>query len=279
MGNSYFHLKAYDKAIDYYQQALEKDPSQVATYYNLGQTYRETLVFDKGELTYQEGRKRNKDLMDEYTRRSALGGRTVMVDTGLPSKALWAQVLNVTPRDEQEASLLLKEVLNGVPVRMLPLLMIAILISFSVLAAIRRKTPFECETCGRVVCKKCQRSLFEYSICYRCWTNLKQKKRRGELSQVEEQRIKKRQVAFIMTLLLPGSGHFYLGRAYHGVVFSCLVVFPLFAWWLGAGLVYPLSSIVPTSSLVGISLTLGLLLVCYYLILKHMIKIGTSMAD
>ena len=109
--------------------------------------------------------------------------------------------------------------------------------------------------------------------------NLKQKRRRGELSQAEEQMIKKRQVAFIMTLLLPGSGHFYIGRAYHGLIFSALVAFSLFAWWLGAGLVYPLSAVVPTSGLVGISLTLGFLLICYYLVLKHMIKLGTSLVD
>ena len=109
--------------------------------------------------------------------------------------------------------------------------------------------------------------------------NLKQTKRRGEVSQAEEQLIRKRQVAFVMTLLLPGSGHFYLGRAYHGLLFSGLLAFPLVVWWFGAGLTYPLSVIVPTSGLVGISMTLIFLIGCYYLILKHMIKLGISRAD
>jgi tetratricopeptide (TPR) repeat protein len=279
MGNSYFYLKDYDQAIHYYQQALEKDPSQVATYFNLGQTYREILAFDKGEQTYQEGRRRDKDLMDEYTRRSALGGKTVVVDTGLPIKALWAQVLKVTPLDEQEAGLFLEQLLNGVPVRSIPVIMIAVLIFLVILSLVGKQTAFGCQTCGRIVCKKCQRSLFAYSVCYHCWTNLRQKKRKAEISQAEEQLIRKRQVAFIMTLFLPGSGHFYLGRAYHGLVFSGLVAFSSFMWWLGAGLTYPLSDVVPMSGLVGISLTLGVLIVCYYLILKHMIKLGTSWAD
>src|SRR5204863_6062424 len=144
----------------------EKDPSQVATYYNLGQTYREMLAFDKGEQTYQEGRRRDKDMMDEYTRRSALIGKTVVVDTSLPVKALWAEVLNVTPREEQEASVLLEQLLNGVPIRSIFWSMIAILILLAVLSAVPRRKTFGCQTCGRIVCKKCQRSLFEYSVCY-----------------------------------------------------------------------------------------------------------------
>jgi len=279
MGNSYFHLKDYDQAVHYYQQALEKDPSQIATYYNLGQTYREMLAFDKGEQTYQEGRKRDKEMMDEYTRRSALIGKTIVVDASLPVKALWAEVLNVTPREEKEAGLLLEQLLNGVPIRLILWFMIAILILLAVLSMVRSQKAFGCQTCDRIVCKKCQRSLFEYSVCYRCWMNLKQIKRRGEVSQAEEQLIKKRQIAFIMTLLLPGSGHFYIGRSYHGLIFSGLVAFSLFVWWLGVGLTYPLSVIVPTSSLVGTSMTLIVLISCYYLILKHMIKLGISRAD
>jgi len=279
MGNAYFYLKDYDQAVHYYQQALEKDPSQVATYYNLSQTFREMLIFDKGEQTYQEGRRRDKDLMDEFTRRSALSGKTVVVDTSLPVKALWAEVLNVTPRDEREAGFLFEQLLNGVPIRSAPWFMIAILVLLAVLGTVQRQSAFGCQTCSRIVCKKCQRSLFEFSVCYRCWTNLKQTKRRGEVSQAEEQLIEKRQIAFVMTLLLPGSGHFYLGRAYHGFIFSSLVAFFLFTWWLGAGLTYPLSKVVPTTGLVGVSLTLGVLIGCYYLILKHMIKLGISLLD
>lgn len=279
MGNSYFHLKDYNQAVQYYQQALEKDPSQVATYYNLSQTFREMLIFDRGEQTYQEGRRRDKDLMDEYTRRSALSGKTVVVDTSLPVKALWAEVLNVTPRDKREASLLFKQLLNGVPIRSAPWFMIVALILLAVLSTVRRHAAFGCQTCGRVVCKRCQRSLFELYVCYRCWANLKQTKRRGEIAQGEEQLIKKRQIAFVMTLLLPGSGHYYLGRAYHGLIFSSLVGFFIFAWWFGAGWTYPLSTVVPTTGLVGVSLTLGVLIGCYYLILKHMIKLGMSLID
>jgi tetratricopeptide (TPR) repeat protein len=279
MGNAYFHLKDYNQASHYYQQALEKDPSQVATYYNLSQTFREMLIFDKGEQTYQEGRRRDKDLMDEYTRRSALSGKTVVVDTSLPVKALWDEVLDVTPRDEREASLLFEQLLNGVPIQSAPWFTIGILVALAVVSAFQRQTAFGCQTCGRIVCKKCQRSLFEFSVCYRCWVNLKQTKKRGEVSQAEEQLIKKRRIAFVMTLLLPGSGHFYLGRAFQGLIFTSLVAFFLFAWWLGAGLTYPLSSVVPTTGLVGVSLTLGVLIGCYYLIIKHMIKVGILLVD
>ncbi len=279
MGNSYFHLKDYNQAAHYYQQALEKDPSQIATYYNLSQTFREMLIFDKGEQIYQEGRRRDKDLMDEYTRRSALSGKTVVVDTSLPVKALWDEVLNISADDEREAGLLFGQLLNGLPIRSAPWFMIGILIVLAVLSTVQRHAAFGCPTCGRIVCKRCQRSLFELSVCYRCWTNLKETKRRGEIAQAEEQLIKKRQIAFVMTLLLPGSGHFYLGRAYHGLVFSSLVAFSLFVWWFGAGLTYPLSKVVPTSGLVGISLTLGVLISCYSLILKHMIKLGISLVD
>lgn len=278
MGNSYLHLKDYNQSVHYYQQALEKDPSQVATYYNLSQTFREMLIFDKGEQIYQEGRKRDKDLMDEYTRRSALSGKTVVVDTSLPVKALWDEVLNVTARDEHEAGLFFGQLMNGMPLPSAPWFMIGTLIVLAVLSAVRRHAS-GCPTCGRIVCKKCQRSLFELSVCYRCWTNLKDTKRRGEIAQAEEQLIKKRQIAFVMTLLLPGSGHFYLGRAYHGLIFSSLVAFFLSAWWLGAGLTYPLFKIIPTTGFVDLSLTLGILIGFYYLNLKHMIKLGMSLVD
>ena len=217
--------------------------------------------------------------MDEYTKRSASSGKTVVADATLPVNALWAEVLEVTPRDEQEASFLSEQLLNGIPIRSIPWFMIATLILFAVLSVVQRQSAFGCQTCGRIVCKRCQQSLFEFSVCDRCWTHLKKTKRRSEVSQAEEQLIRKRQIAFLMTLLFPGSGHFYLGRAYHGIIFSGLVAFSLFVWWFGAGLTYPLSTVVPASDLVGISLTLGVLIGCYYLILKHMVKLGISLVD
>jgi tetratricopeptide (TPR) repeat protein len=281
MGNAYFYLKDYNHAVDYYQQALDKDPSQVATYYNLSQTFREMLLFDKGEQIYQEGRRRDKDQMDEYTKRSALSGKVVVVDTSLPVKALWTEVLTVKARDEREASLLFGAFFDSLPIESAPGFMMGALIILVVLSVARKKATiaFECPTCSRIACKKCQRSLFELSVCHRCWANLKETKRRGEIAQAEEQLIRKRQIALIMTLLLPGSGHFYLRQALHGFLFSCLVAFLLLVWWFGAGVTYHLSKVVPTTGLVSLSITLMILIASYYLILKHMIKLGTSLVE
>jgi tetratricopeptide (TPR) repeat protein len=281
MGNAYFYLKDYNHAVEYYQQALDKDPSQTATYYNLGQTFREMLLFDKGEQIYQEGRTRNKEQMDEYTKVSALSGKVVVIDTSLPVEILWTEVFTVKTRDEHEASALFGELFNGLPIGSARGFMIAVLIILAILSIVRKKATiaFECQTCNRIVCKRCQKSLFDLSVCHRCWAKLKETKRRGELAQAEDRLIKKRQIAFVMTLLFPGSGHFYLRQALHGFLFSCLVAFLLFAWWFGAGMTYPLSNVVPTSGLFGLSVTMVIFSVSYYLILKHMIKLGTALLE
>lgn len=281
MGNAYFYLKDFNHAVDYYQQALDKDPLQIATYYNLSQTFREMLLFDKGEQIYQAGRTRNKEQMAEYTKVSALSGKVVVVDTRLPVKILWTEALTIKTRDKHDAGVFFGELFNGLPIESASGFMMAALIILVILSIARKKATiaFGCQTCSRIVCKKCQKSLFEHSVCQHCWAKLKETTRRGELAQAEEQLTRKRQVAFVMTLLLPGSGHFYLRQAVYGFLFTCFVAFILFAWWFGAGLTYPLSNVVPTIGLVNLSVTLVIFVLSYYLILKHMIKLGASLPE
>lgn len=58
--------KDYERAIENYKKAIEKDNTLISAYFNLSQTYRERFNFVEGEKVFQSARVKNPDLINYY---------------------------------------------------------------------------------------------------------------------------------------------------------------------------------------------------------------------
>ena len=67
MGIAYDKQKEYDKAIEAYQKALEINPNDDTTYYNMGIAYGNQEEYDKAIETYQKALEINPKRKSAYT--------------------------------------------------------------------------------------------------------------------------------------------------------------------------------------------------------------------
>ncbi|MFQ5641856.1 MAG: tetratricopeptide repeat protein, partial [bacterium] len=89
LGNISFYQKEFDHAIAYYQAAIDLDASLISSHYNLSQTYRERLLFVKGEKIYSEAVAISPKTVDKYSKISARFPNFPVIEERIGSADLW----------------------------------------------------------------------------------------------------------------------------------------------------------------------------------------------
>jgi TM2 domain-containing membrane protein YozV len=217
MANIYVLTNDYDKAQSLYKQAILKAPGDAVSHYNLSLVYRELLLFDDAENEYNAAQQISLPLIQSF---QGMGS----IDELFPSSTLWTAAFSDTPLRRQYAEALYHKILS-------PLTLggsLAVLVVTGGLALlIRLAIPHKflggsCALCGRSICVHCQRRLLDIKICNPCWQESKNIRRKGDLRQLKWRQRWNHRVAGLLSLLLPGAGHIYLGKVARGFAFLAI---------------------------------------------------------
>lgn len=89
--------------------------------------------------------------------------------------------------------------------------------------------PYYCETCGRAMCQKCQDQNTGEAVCQVCFTRLKatenvEMETRLKHSAIKRHRRMRLFIAYLINLIVPGSGLIYIGKNFAGIVVVFIVM-------------------------------------------------------
>ena len=221
LGNVHLLANRLDEAIEWYQKTLVLYPNSVEAHYNLAQAYREKLQFVEGERHYEEARRLNPELTEQYTRRALVGLSHPVVDKPLTLIEALKKAFTSTDEVRNSADRIFSSLWN-VPLWTAPLIgfgFITVVLLISRLTYIGSLS-FPCALCGRTICQHCQKHIFHLRICENCQEVNKKVKRLIELHQIQRRRDRQITLARLFSLLLPGTGHFFLLHSLKGFIFA-----------------------------------------------------------
>lgn len=234
LGNIYFRQGNYDSANSCYQRAVDLEPLSAAAHFNLAQSYLKKLNFQGAETEYHNASRLDFRLSDRISTRAGQDTALVVVDETLPLSRIWDHVV----RDYHFESLpgaVVREIF-GIDLYLnwfISLLMLFVMLFLRI--AGREVRPAEhCQACGRPVCAVC-RPADAPDLCPRCARKI------GGVASPEMKEtvltvIATRRSRFflvrngILSLILPGSGHVFIGHLRKGTAFliGASVLFILF---------------------------------------------------
>jgi TPR repeat protein len=93
----------------------------------------------------------------------------------------------------------------------------------------RFPSPFYCATCGRALCKKCQEQMEDEVMCKECFTKLKSTEN-VEMEALLKHSVGNRRrrvrslIAYLVNLIIPGTGLIYMGRNFVGLLVVFIVM-------------------------------------------------------
>ena len=258
IGNIYFFKKDFGRAIGYYKDAIEKDSSIVSSHYNMSQALREMLSFEEGNKKYEEARGLNKKLTDLYAKKSTLSYQHLVVDERFSMLDLFNKALSF---NKDKANLLISQIsvfLNGIPTPFFQvfLLILAFIMIFSPSYLARNaQLSISCPVCGKAICRRCHRYIFDIKVCNTCLALLKKrqgdkKKIRGvgDIKEVMIRSKKKEEKATFLALLIPGLGHLLMDRPFKGYTINIFFFILIWSWFINNALI---KTTLPSSSNAG----------------------------
>lgn len=93
----------------------------------------------------------------------------------------------------------------------------------------RFQPPYYCETCGRAMCQKCQDQNTGEGVCQECFARLKstenvEMETRLRHSVIKRHRRMRLFIAYLINLIIPGSGMIYVGKNFAGIIIVFIVM-------------------------------------------------------
>jgi hypothetical protein len=186
--------------------------------YNLSQSYRVTLNFDKGEEYFLAAQRLDNEAVLNFRRNAGRNPNRFVVDEGLPVSDLLEYAMAKTP----EVSTL---GLSTVPLMAMPVIALLMGILFFILNRYFVNKAYRCNRCGKILCYHCEKHLLWRNMCLQCYRSLVKldeldaKERVARLLTVYEHQKKRRTTIKALSFLIPGSGQLYAGNILYGLLF------------------------------------------------------------
>lgn len=243
IGNIYFYKKDYEKAIYFYKLAIEKDKRLVSSHYNMSQALREMLSFDEGNKKFEEARGLNKELADHYAKKSTLSYQHLVVDENFAIFDLFEKAISFKGPNEDNVLLSISLFLVGINQPFFQAAIVILIILMALFSShIRKKGNLStcCPVCGRAVCRKCHRYMYEIKVCNNCLSILKKRQEdkkaiKGikDIKEIWTRTKRKERMANILAGLIPGIGHLHMDRFVKGFIINLIFIALIWAWFVG----------------------------------------------
>ena len=221
IANIFFNLGEYNLAIENYKKSIALRKDQVIPHYNMALAYAENLQFKYAQEAMDKARGIDPEFVDRYQEDPATA--RLIIEEELPPGTLWRRLLRgiFRPPTSYAASFSARSsptpfsgrlLVN--PTTLLGLLSLAAIILLQLFWR-EKKLARLCEKCGRPFCYLCKTSLETPTYCSQCHhIFVKQKGISQEMKQKKTIEILRHQLwerlqRYILTLILPGTGHQY----------------------------------------------------------------------
>ncbi|MEE9523261.1 MAG: tetratricopeptide repeat protein [Thermodesulfovibrionales bacterium] len=223
LGNCYAILGRLENAIAMYKKAVNIKPL-VSTYYNLSQISRELLNFDEGDRYFDEARKVDSDAVARFRENTSRTPNIYYKDEVLSKADFWSLAITRSKGSFFRGTF--------VPLWLTPVVGLMVAITFFGLSRVRRNKAYSCKRCGSIICPRCERSLKWGDMCHDCFTSLvtlekDPRDRIAKLMAVQEKKTSRKNILFLLTLLMPGSNLIYAGKVLKGAILTFLFAAPL----------------------------------------------------
>lgn len=224
LGNLSYYSKDYDQAILYYQQAIKAEPSLVSAYYNLSQTYREMLLFEKGDAIFEKASKISVQKTESYAMKSEHYPDYPVIEERFTKADLWKRLLNETGSEVGFDQRIWQGMVGNISLSNAPFLSVSwmLLLSFFGFLYAKFFSGKQCAFCKVAICKRCVKRLFSYQICRPCEMRFITVRRKSDFASVENA-IKRVPSWMYPVFLIPGGGHLVIKKTKTG--FFILVLF------------------------------------------------------
>lgn len=264
LGNLYFILNNYDKAIEEYQVAITYDAENTLAHFNLSQVYGENLMFSERDEQDRTATGLDPQLVAEMKSRQGETPLRLVFDARIPKDYMWNLAFYDSPGTHGLESSMWSTTVKILPLSGAMFAGIGFIVLVIAINALGRKSNFAhfCEKCGKVSCVQCQRPHYNKDLCPQChqiFVKLDGVEARDRLKKTLEIRVNQSREGMIYrisSLLLPGSGHYLFGRPLRGFILSGLFIFLVKDIFFGSFFVnhysYALSIISPDKVLMGL---------------------------
>jgi len=218
LGNALYAIQDIEGARTAYMSSLSIKPLSAA-FYNLSQVHRLMLDFKKGDEYFEEAARLDPEGLRRFTSISGMNPNRFVIDEKLPDPIIWEHILS--ERD------------GLIQITLTTILTAMVILSFFVLDRMLKNRAKRCSRCGSIFCNKCSRTITWKNMCSRCYSSLIRmdqmysKDRIANLLLVYEGRAKRRSIARILSMLIPGGGQIYSGKILEGFFMSWASIFSL----------------------------------------------------
>lgn len=240
LGNLSYYSKDYDQAILYYQEAIKSSPSLVSAYYNLSQTYREMLLFEKGDAVFEKAIQISTQRTEDYAIKSEHYPDYPVIEERFTKTDLWNRLLSETGSEVGFDERIWQGMLGDIALSKSPLLSVSWIIVLS-LSGFLYGTFFtgkHCAFCKTAICKRCVKRLFSYQVCRPCELRFMTVRRKSDFSIIENA-VKKIPTRMYPVFLIPGGGHLVIKKTKTGFFLLVLFFLALSTIFFGEFLVPP----------------------------------------
>ena len=242
LGNLSMIGKDVDLAIERYEKAIGIDDSLFAPHFNLSLAYRDKFLFPEGEAASRRAVQVDSDAHAYYTSLSGIHFNRYTVDVIPQLKPLWDRALSENKWqsatvDHLWLSLMLVPSRNSWTFVVGGVLLLG-LGWWALLSSRGLARP--CRKCGRVLCSRCGGR--EATVCSQCHHIFVRKDgvdarvRVRKMADIKRGEQLARLRCILAAVLLPGGGHFSVGRYAAGMLFLLPASVLLAAFFFGGGI-------------------------------------------
>lgn len=222
LGNTYFAMEDYDKAMEEYTEAAQMDPGSAAPVYNIARIYSKRLMLPEASQELNRALKLDYALVSRFRRIAGDSYNRQVIDITIAPSHIWRTLFR--SEHEEEAGVLVGSLFGAYPV-LLSLSSAGLLVLSILLGFLLKDVPLytTCIVCGAQACDKC----LEDEICPRCTkkmvvTDSTSMRERLE-TKLRDRAYKYRAIkSLALSVVLPGAGHVFLGSTWKGTLYALL---------------------------------------------------------
>ena len=234
-GNIYYRWEKYVEALKCYEEAARLLPDEPIAHFNLATVLSRPEIVsasadnvDRADKEIQRVKELNPQILNTWNRYQGLDPGRFVVEMPLPVTCIWRDFLTSTAGRAEVANNTFRRFSGGLSLNTAPYFAFTLLLLMGILTIAERFIPHahSCRMCSKSFCPLCQSEIKDTTICSRCCNAFEM--RAGLDPRIREQvraevRMKSHRAALsaeIMSLLLPGTGHLFLGKSVRGIIFS-----------------------------------------------------------
>ena len=217
-------LKHMESAIELYRHATELTGSPVVLF-NLSQAYGRAFQMERLAQTLGRAQKLDTDVVAELTALQGTDTRAFVVDLPLPASLLWRRVLEARGGEEIAAALRVPVAPGalGRDWRVSVFAFSGVWIGAALLGSRLRASRW-CARCGSRVCPRCHPESGGRGNCQSCvrlfheTAATDRSLRQARIAALRRRELRWEQVAWVASVIVPGSAGFLARRPFHGLV-------------------------------------------------------------